>query len=111
MLRADRGRGEREWLEARREGRCLEVPDDAMGPVLSRGMTVAFAAEAEPPTALDGRMVVARIDGQVFVRWFEDCGDHGVLRAEDESERPIRVDLTADDPASIRRVLWIEAAR
>lgn len=111
MLRADRGRGEREWLQARREGRCLAVQDDAMGPVLTRGMTVAFAAEAEPATALDGRMVVARMDGRVFVRWFEDRGDHGVLRAQDECEQPVRIDLADDDPASIRRVLWIEAAR
>lgn len=111
MLRADRGRGEREWLEARREGRCLAVPDDAMSPVLSSGATVAFAAEGEPLTALDGRMVVARVDDRLVVRWFEDHGDHGLLRAEDDRELPMRIDPVSEPSASLRRVLWIEAAR
>jgi hypothetical protein len=111
MLRADAARGEREWLDARREGRCLAVPDDAMAPVVAQGTLVAFAAEGEPPTALDGRMVVARAGGATVIRWFEDRGDHGLLRAEDPQERPVRVELGGDDPVSIRRVLWIGAIR
>ncbi|WP_337173898.1 S24 family peptidase [Paludisphaera sp.] len=111
MLRADGGRGEREWLDARRDGRCLPTPDDSMAPVLARGTLIAYAPAGEPPASLDGRMVVARVDGEAIVRWFEDRGDHGVLRAEDPRERPVRVDLDADEPPPIRRVLWIEAAR
>jgi hypothetical protein len=111
MLRADGSRGEREWLEARRDGRCLTVADDSMAPVVARGTVVAFAAEGEAPALLDGRMVVARVGGEPVVRWFEDRGDHGLLRAEYPRESPVRIDLVGDAPPPIRRVLWIEAAR
>ncbi len=110
-LRADPGRGGREWLEARREGRCLTIPDDSMSPVLPRGTSVAFAPVSESPATLDGRMVVAWVDGLALVRWFEDRGDHGLLHAEDRNEPVRRVDLGPDVPSSPRRVLWIEAAR
>jgi len=116
-LRVDPGRGEREWSEANREGRCLPVLDDAMAPAAARGAFVAFAREAESPTALDGRMVVAWVDGQSMIRWFQDRGDHGLLRAQDSSRRIVRVPLSADGGASdsetvkVRRVLWIEAPR
>lgn len=110
-LRADRSRGEREWLEARREGRCLTVPDDAMAPVLTTGASIAFASEGEAPTMLDGRMVVAWVDGSAIVRWFEDHGDHALLRAENDREQPVRLDLEGQDPAAIRRVLWVEVSR
>ncbi|MDG3004406.1 S24 family peptidase [Paludisphaera mucosa] len=112
-LRAERGRGEREWLEARREGRCLAVPDDAMEPVLARGASVAFAKDDEESlTSLDGRMVVAWVDGVAMVRWFQDRGDHALLRAEDSGERAVRIELDADGKSpvvQVRRILWIEA--
>ncbi|WP_165070624.1 S24 family peptidase [Paludisphaera rhizosphaerae] len=104
------GRGEREWLEARREGRCLTVPDAAMEPVLPRGAMVAYTSEEESARELDGRMVAAWIDGQPMVRWFQDLGDHGLLRAQDPAERPFQVNLD-DELPRIRRILWIEAVR
>ncbi len=110
-LRTDRSRGQREWLEARREGRCLSVPDHAMSPLLACGASVAFASEAEPSTALDGRMVVVWMEGEILVRWFEDRGDHALLRAEDGCVAPLRIDLDPQRPVMVRRVLWIEAAR
>jgi SOS-response transcriptional repressor LexA len=85
-----------------------------MAPVLVRGASVAFAGVQEPPTALDGRMVVAWVDGSPIVRWFQDQGDHGLLRAEDSKKRPVRVPLGLEgepEAARLRRVLWIEAAR
>ena len=104
------GRGEREWLDARREGRCLTVPDTAMEPVLPRGAMVAFASEVEPARELEGRMVVAWIDGAPLVRWYQDQGDHALLRAQDPAERPVRVAIDGET-ARIRRILWIESVR
>ncbi|WP_068419908.1 hypothetical protein [Planctomyces sp. SH-PL62] len=113
-LQVDRSRGEREWLAARREGRCLPVADDAMAPVLVAGSSVAYADSDESSTALDGRMVVAWVDGVPMVRWFQDRGDHGLLRAEDVKKRAVRIPLKLDgkaEAAKVRRVLWIEASR
>ena len=107
----DRAVSHREWLEARREGRCVSVVDDSMAPVLVRGSTVAFAPEEEGPALLDGRMVVAWIEGEPVVRWFEDRGDHGVLRAQDAGVEPLRFTLEGSDAPSVRRVLWIGSAR
>lgn len=109
-LRADRGRGEREWLEACREGRCLTVEDASMEPVLTRGAMVAFASEEESPRELDGRMVAVWMGGQPVIRWFQDQGDHGLLRTQDPSVRPLRLALD-DELPRIRRILWIEGAR
>mgnify|MGYP001048333568 CR=1 FL=1 len=111
-LRHDRGRREREWLEARREGRCLIVADSAMEPVLARGSTVAFAAEQESPRELDGRMVAAWVEeDEPVIRWFQDQGGHGLLRSQDSARRPVRVALDGPQAPRIRRILWIEAAR
>jgi len=112
-LRVGPGRGEREWREARREGRCLAVDDDAMAPVLARGAAVAYADAEESSAALDGRMVVAWLDGEPVVRWFHDLGDHALLRAEHSDRRPLRVSLRGDgftDSGRVRRVLWVGPA-
>ena len=43
------GVASREWFEARRESRCIQVVGDAMSPLLSDGAYVAFARSEESP--------------------------------------------------------------
>jgi hypothetical protein len=99
-----------EWLDAERECRCIQVVGDAMAPILMDGAYVAFAKDEEPLAALDGKMVVAWIDNQPMVRWFQFCDRIALLRAENPATMPnqLLVDLEiGSEEAKIRRVLWI----
>ena len=78
------GVASREWFEARRESRCIQVVGDAMSPLLSDGAYVAFARSEESPAELDGKLVVALGEVPPIVRWFQDCGRYALLRAENE---------------------------
>jgi hypothetical protein len=99
-----------EWLDAQRECRCTRVEGNAMEPILFDGAYVAFAKSEEAPASVDGKLVVAWVNGQPVVRWFEFCGRYGLLRAENPATNPptILIDLeeTSRYPR-FRRVLWI----
>ena len=97
------------WIEAERQGRCVQVQDDAMVPVLARGAQVAFASEEEPLDALEGALVVAWVEGRPLVRWFRRSGSYGLLRAENPEFSPglLLLDLKAlSQEYQLRRVLW-----
>lgn len=100
----------REWLDTVRECRCVRVADDAMKPIAANGAYVAFAVDEEPYETLDGKIVVAWVEGQALVRWFERHGRYAVLRAENpQVDEPQRlIDLQDDAPPPVlRRVRWI----
>jgi len=99
-----------EWLDAERDCRCIQVVGDAMAPILMDGAYVAFAKNEEPLAALDGKMVVAWIDNQPIVRWFQFCDKVAVLRAENPATVPnqLLVDLESrPEERKVRRVHWI----
>jgi len=98
----------REWFEARRESRCIQVVGDAMFPLLSDGACVAFARSEESPAELDGKLVVALGEAPPIARWFQDCGRYALLRAENGATAPVLVDLEdRSEFQQFRRVLWI----
>ncbi|WP_435017077.1 S24 family peptidase [Tundrisphaera sp. TA3] len=99
----------REWQDARRSLRHLRVADASMTPIVAEEAIVAYA-EAEPISEmLDGKLVVAKIDGQEYVRWFQHCGRYALLRAENPATDPptILVDPSAEGDSAYHRVLWI----
>jgi phage repressor protein C with HTH and peptisase S24 domain len=99
-----------EWLDAERDCRCIRVVGDEMAPILMDGAYVAFAKSEEPIADLDGKMVVAWVDGQPVVRWFQFCEKFALLRAENPSTLPNQLLVDLDSRAEerkIRRVLWI----
>jgi hypothetical protein len=99
-----------EWMDAERDCRCIQVVGDAMAPILMDGAYVAYSKVEEPLPDLDGKLVVAWVDNQALVRWFQFCDKVGVLRAENASTVPIQtlVDLgSRPEERRIRRVLWI----
>ncbi len=99
-----------EWLAARRDGRCIDVVGDAMVPVVADGASVAYSAVDEAPEHLHEKLVIAWIEGQPVVRWFQHCGRYALLRAENPGSVPQQrlVDLeSAENPPRFRRVLWI----
>ncbi len=100
----------REWLEACRDCRCVQVEGDAMTPILATGACVAYADSEEPYDALIGSLVVAWINGQPIVRWFDRSGRYGLLQAENSSHEPSTQLIDLEGPPHerhVRRVLWI----
>jgi len=99
-----------EWLAARRAFRHLRMADDSMAPIVAEGARVAYA-ESEPASeAFHDKLVVAEVEGQVLVRWFQHCGRFALLRAENPTAAPSSNLVDLDSPGADRqfhRVLWI----
>jgi hypothetical protein len=99
-----------EWLDAERECRCIQIEGDSMSPIVGDGAYVAFSKSEQDLRELDGKMVVAWLDGKPIVRWFQYCGRYAVLRAENPAAQPSQLPVELQDPNSdprFRRVLWI----
>jgi hypothetical protein len=83
---------------------------EAMEPVVADGASVAYSLSAETADALDGRLVVAWVDGSPLVRWFERHGRYALLRSEqtggEDAQRLIDLETAGETPV-IRRVLWV----
>jgi phage repressor protein C with HTH and peptisase S24 domain len=100
----------REWLAAQRENRCLQVSGDSMAPVVADGASVAYAKTEEDINQLDGKLVVAWLEKEPVVRWFQNCGRFVLLRAENPSAVPHQILVDMEEPKHrprFRRVLWI----
>ena len=81
-----------------------------MTPVVADGASVAYSAQEEGAEQLNNRLVVAWIEGQPMVRWFQHCERYALLRAENPDAIPQQrlVDLEDNEnPPRFRRVLWI----
>jgi phage repressor protein C with HTH and peptisase S24 domain len=100
----------REWLAAQRDNRCLQISGDSMAPVVADGASVAYATGEEEIQQLDGKLVVAWLENQPVVRWFQNCGRFALLRAENPNSVPQQVLVDMDDTKHrprFRRVLCI----
>jgi hypothetical protein len=99
-----------EWLDAEREYRIIRNEGDAMLPIIADGAYVAFSKTEDDLPGLDGKLVVAWVDGHPMVRWFQDCGRYAVLRAENPAANPAQALVDLEDrhrDVRFRRVLWI----
>jgi hypothetical protein len=99
-----------EWLQAERENRCIRVAGNAMAPVVADGAFVAFARTDESPSELDGKIVVAKSEGQAIVRWFQHHGRFALLRATSSGTDPQEIVIDLEEQPrkwQFRRVLWI----
>ena len=56
-----------------------------MAPIVADGASVAYAKEEDDVQQLDGKLVVAWVDNQPVVRWFQQCGRYALLRAQNPS--------------------------
>jgi hypothetical protein len=100
----------REWAAAQRENRCVLVAGEAMAPIVADGASVAYAKNEEDVRQLDGKLVVAWVDNQPIVRWFENCGRFALLRAQNPSTVPQQILIDLEDSQQrprFRRVLWV----
>jgi hypothetical protein len=100
----------RDWIAAQRENRCVFVSGDAMAPIVADGASVAYAKEEEDVQQLDGKLVVAWLDNQPVVRWFQQCGRYALLRCQNPTTVPQQVLVDLEDNKQkprFRRVLWV----
>jgi hypothetical protein len=100
----------REWLTAQHENRCVFVSGDAMAPIVADGASVSYAGEEEDVQQLDGKLVVAWLDNEPVVRWFQQCGRYALLRAQNQGTAPQQVLVDLEDNKQkprFRRVLWV----
>jgi hypothetical protein len=100
----------REWLAAHRDNRCIQVSGDSMTPIVADGASIAYARDEDDLRELDGKMVIAWLENQPVVRWFQYCGRYALLRAENPRTVPQQILVDLEDPRQrprFRRVLWI----
>jgi len=100
----------REWLAAQRDNRCIQVNGDSMSPIIADGASIAYARDEDDLRQLDGKMVIAWMENQPVVRWFQHCGRYALLRAENPRTVPQQILVDLEDPRQrprFRRVLWI----
>lgn len=88
----------------------MRMKGDAMAPIIADGAFVAHSGDEEDASSLDGKLVVAWLQGGPTVRWFERSGDFALLRTENPEYVPAftLIDLAAlpaDRP--VRRILWV----
>jgi SOS-response transcriptional repressor LexA len=101
---------QRDWLNQEEDTRCLLVEGDAMTPMVADGAFVAYMDRVEPLESLDHQLVVARVEGELIVRWLQLSGRYAILRAENpEAESATKLlELPSRlEEHPIRRVLWI----
>lgn len=101
-----------EWIDAQRECRVIRIEGMAMSPIVADGAYVAFSRTEEDPADLNGEMVVAWVNDEPIVRWFQYCGRYAVLRAENPAagQQQTLLDLEQEGRSRgsrLRRVLWI----
>ena len=90
----------------------MQVSGDSMAPIVADGASVAYAKSEEEIQQLDGKMVVAWLENQPVVRWFQNCGRFALLRAENPNAVPQQVLVDLEDPKQrprFRRVLGINS--
>ncbi len=99
----------RQWLPRPRETLAARLPDEAMHPILPAGSIVAIDRTAREPQALQGRIVVAKAEGRVVVRWLELSGRHLILRPNQPGPEHSTVALEydpGDGSPVIGHVVW-----
>ncbi len=77
---------------------------------MADGASVAYAKNEEDVQHLDGKLVVAWLEDQTVVRWFQHCDRFALLRAQNPSTVPQQVLIDLEDSAQrprFRRVLWV----
>lgn len=94
------------WVKDLETTRCVRVRGDSMAPLLPDGAIVGLDLAARDPRQLDGRIVAARIEDGVTIKWLE-LGDGVILlRPENREHKTLCLHPGPDDAPIIGRVTW-----
>jgi len=95
----------RDWVDRPEHMRCLRVVGDSMQPIVADGSIVGVDLGSTFPEDLHKRMVAARVDGGVTIKWLEVAGDRLILRPQNPQHRHVVLD-PADEHPIIGQVVW-----
>lgn len=99
----------RRWLTRPAETVAVRLSDDSMSPILPEGSIVAVDRSQREASLLNGKLVAARVDEDVVVRWLEVSGRHVILRPNQPGPRYTTVALEhttdAEGPV-LGQVVW-----
>lgn len=99
----------RQWLPNPSATVAVRVGDDAMAPILPAGSVVAIDRSDARPADLQGKIVAARKDGELLIRWLDVSGRHAILRPNHSGPFSPLVSVVLDEAPIdflVGRVVW-----
>lgn len=99
----------RQWLPNPAATIAVRVADDAMNPMLPRGSIAAIDRSDTDPADLQGKIVAARHEGELMIRWLDGGGRHLILRPNqpDRAHPLVPIEIDAASPGFlVGRVVW-----
>lgn len=99
----------RQWLPNPSATVAVRVDDDAMSPILPAGSVAAIDRSDARPADLQGKIVAARKDGELLIRWLDLSGRHAILRPNHSGPFHPLVSVVLDEaPVDfiVGRVVW-----
>ncbi len=99
----------RRWIPHPLQTVATRLDDDAMHPILPAGSIAAIDRTQTDPRPLQGRIVAARAEDRVVIRWLEMSGRHAILRpSRPSAEHPmLALEVPVGEPGPvIGRVVW-----
>ncbi|WP_197491179.1 helix-turn-helix transcriptional regulator [Planctomyces sp. SH-PL62] len=98
-----------QWFPHPAETIAVRVADDSMAPILAEGSVVAIDRSETDPEALQGKLVAARSEEKLVIRWLDLSGRHLILRPNQPGrDHPLAAVELDELPADflIGRVVW-----
>jgi len=98
-----------QWFPHPADTLAVRVADDSMSPVLPLGSIAAIDRTEVDPLSLQGRIVAARHDGELLIRWLDLSGRHVILRPNHPGRDFPLVAVDVDDAPGdflVGRVVW-----
>lgn len=99
----------RQWLPNPSATVAVRVEDDAMSPILPAGSVAAIDRSDARPVDLQGRIVAARRDGELLIRWLDLSGRHAILRPNNSGPLSPLISVVLDEAPIdfiVGRVVW-----
>jgi SOS-response transcriptional repressor LexA len=99
----------RQWLPNPAATVAARVQGDAMSPILPAGSVAAIDRTDVAPADLQGKIVAARKDGELLIRWLDLSGRHAILRPNNSGPFHPLVSVVLDeapDDFLVGRVVW-----
>ena len=100
----------RQWIPNPLSTVALRLEDEAMNPILPAGSVVAIDRTSTDAASLQGRIVAARPEGDVIIRWLEVSGRHLLFRPNRPGPESPIIPIEVEDPAAaesvIGQVVW-----
>jgi transcriptional regulator with XRE-family HTH domain len=94
------------WVKSLHFYRCLWVKGNSMSPILEDGFIVAIDCTDNEPRRLKGKMIAARYQDGITIKWLQITDDFYILKPQNISEyQPIVIPLYHPNPI-IGKIAW-----